>query len=134
MFVGGPDQVATLVGGKAQIIEQPGFPELRAPTPFAVISDSTLSVRTATRGDIYCVWLGSFTSRNNIDLRHNIFIDSEIRDSFVEYDGGFYFLSNTRIVNSVLLLGPHALPSSKEVKELLGRYPWVQDNGRLPFP
>lgn len=134
MFVGGPDQVAMLAGGKAQIIEQPGFTELPAPTPFAVIADSTLSVRTAALGDIYCVWLGSFTSRNNIDLAHNIFIDSEIRDSFVEYDGGFYFLSNTRIVNSVLLLGPHALPSAREVKQLVHAYPWVRDNGRVPFP
>jgi hypothetical protein len=134
MFVGGPDQVAILAGGKAQIIDQPNFPELRAPTPLAVIANSNIADRTATRGNIYCVWLGSFTSLNNIDLRHNIFIDSEIRDSFVEYDGGFYFLSNTRIVNSVLLLGPHALPSSREVKELLDAYPWVKDNGRVPFP
>lgn len=129
-FVGGPDQIAILAGGKIQKLEQPTFPEPPRPLKFTLIVDMeiTRALRLVAPGS-YRLWIRSnFIGMRNMDFRldDQFFYGCEIRDSIVQYGGGFTdFGSTNRVIDSMLLpVGGGPGSSLENFHRVANRFDW----------
>ncbi len=130
--VGGSLQVCILQNGKIQQLKQPTFPPPERPFPFILVNESTFDGKfsdiiksTAPRLFVRCTFLKNPT----LDIDKDFFVDSDIRDATVYYDGGdTFFDPSNRVTNSVLILGPHANWQSSIVRELVTKFQWVNQN------
>lgn len=125
--VGGPDQVAVLEKGSAVRIEQPAFAD---PPPsilhFSLTVNSSFRhssivwARGAAAIFVRCNWDGM-----QHELDEHYFVDNVFTNSVLIYDGGVTSLGETnRVVNSVLVVGPHVKPDDQNVRGLIKAFSW----------
>jgi hypothetical protein len=117
-FVGGPDQVAVLSDDKVQKFDQPNFPPPPRPMNFSLMVglEVTRAVMFLAAPGTHLLWIKStFIGIRNppLVLDNQFFFGCEIRDSIVQYGGGFTELGPTnKVVDTMLLPGRGASESS----------------------
>jgi hypothetical protein len=128
-LVGPPDQVAVLTGGKIAKLEQPHFANSPRPMKFALMVNLRIQrdLQFMTPPDTQLLWIRSeFVGFRNPRLRLDgqFFYGCEIRDSIVEYGGGFTDLGRTNtVVNSFIMPGYSPGGSEREMLRILNGFP-----------
>jgi hypothetical protein len=125
--VGGPNQIAILQKRHSLSIEQQKFPEPPRPLfkfALAVNSHFTFSSVAWAKGVpvvfVRCSWIGM-----QRELDGNYFIGNDFKNSFLLYDGGIVNLGDTnRVIDSVLVIGPHVKPDDETVRRLAKAFSW----------
>jgi 20S proteasome alpha/beta subunit len=142
--VGGPNQIAILKKSQDVVMTQPTFvtprPSLAGDLDVSVNSvfsnidaarrftDQVPSTAPIPHVFVRCSWI---LSRLTIDATY--FVGSVIEDSQLFYDGGPISLGNTnRVINTSLILGPHAKADSPDVKALTKAFRWVHISYPIP--
>jgi hypothetical protein len=135
--VGGPNQIAILRKSQIVTVDQPKFAALTNP----ITGDFGLAVHSEFRYSnvaypftkmplanlmpqvyIDCNWVGS-----ELSIDGGYFIANTFADSVLYYDGSAVSLwSSNKIINSKLVLGPHAKGDDKNVKALTASFQWSQ--------
>jgi hypothetical protein len=129
--VGGHKQVCVFSNGRIERLEQPSFPDPPRPFKFNLLLDEHGQGHfiEASPG-VKLLWVRcSLANEPGLRLEDNYFVGSEIRDSVVIYDGGTVLLDKTnRVINSRLVLGPHADPKSSAVRGLVAAFQWTNQS------
>jgi 20S proteasome alpha/beta subunit len=138
-FVGGPDQIAILAGGRIQELEQPAFPEPPRPMKLNLIVNVEVTgpVPLIPASGTYLLWIRSnFIRARNPALRldNQFFYGCEIRDSIVEYGGGLTDFGPTNKISDTMLLPGHGGPDSsvENITRISRSFPWRFTPPELP--
>jgi hypothetical protein len=142
--VGGPNQIAILKKSQDVVITQPTFAtphsslagdvRLAVNSAFSNIdaarrfTDQVPPIASVPQVFVRCSWI---QSQLTIDATY--FVGSLIEDSLLFYDGGPISLGDTnKVINSSLILGPHAKADSVDVKALTKAFKWIHISYPLP--
>jgi hypothetical protein len=130
-WVGGATQTAVLQKGHVVSVQQRSFPEPPKPllhfqlrVNYSKIGYFSLSRQEYTGLSIVCVKCEFKDTIDDIDGYY--FIGSTLTNCRLRYDDGPVNLSDSKIVNTVLLVGKNAKRATEMVRHLIGDFPWLR--------
>jgi 20S proteasome alpha/beta subunit len=128
--VGGPNQIAVIKGGHVFSVEQPSFstPKL-PPFDFGLVGHNTATgpvLSASSSRFALSIYVGNrLTDCGKILLDRAVFIDNGFVRCVILYDGGrTRFESDNKVVNSALVIGPHA-KNREQVDHLIHDFSWA---------
>lgn len=116
--VGGPDQIATLQGGKITSFSQPAFVNSAPALKFSLVVASSFS-HSGVRFSGSVIFVRCSWDFIPLQIDGQFFISNEFRNVLLVYNGGpLHFDATNKIIDSDLLVGPAVSQYSNELKDV----------------
>lgn len=133
--IGGPTHMAIYKNGKFDLFYPENAESIRIKSPFSFNVENNVSISGFyygqaisygnLPGNVIVLKINSTAENSRVLLGNSYYFNSHIKDCVCElYSNVFHFDENTKVENSVLILGPNIDTKSEKIQRLIKQFKW----------